>query len=167
MMQNCEFQKADKLLQSLGVQSARRSGAWDGGARHRNLRGNRGRINRGTKPTVTPLAESVSTYIKRRQEHVGYTKSGWVTGALQIRGAKGLGKIPQWIRRHRGPGSGTDATRGPNPHIILTNNVPWIGQTFGGRQEGKALQGFDRILVKDPSIKAQKLRQKHSHLLAA
>jgi hypothetical protein len=41
MMQNCEFQKADKLLQSLGVQSARRSGAWDGGARHRNLRGNR------------------------------------------------------------------------------------------------------------------------------
>jgi hypothetical protein len=168
MMQNSEFDKADKMLQSLGVQSARRAGAWDGGARHRQLRTNRGRINRGTKPTVTPLAESVAVYIKRMKDHVGYTKSGWITAARQIPGAKGVTRgVPVWVTKHAGPGTGIDATRSPDPSITLTNRVPWIATNFGGRQQGMALKGFDKILLKSLQVKAQHLRQKHQHLLAA
>lgn len=168
MMQRGEFDRAEDFLRRLNISVSRlQVQPWDSGRRHQQMRTRTGRINRGVKPVVIDNVEPLKAYIKRHKDNVGHTKSGWTNAARQIPGVKGLTKIPQWIRKQRGPGSGIDGTRTENPFIQLNNNVPWISQVFGGRQHGKALQGFDRILIKDLMAQARHLRQKHARLLAA
>jgi hypothetical protein len=169
MVKRGEYNQAEDFLRKLKIRvSALQIQAWDDGSRHRQLRSSQGRIAKGKRPIVIGDIDALRAYIKTVKARVGYTKSGWINAARQIQGAKGLSKVPQWIKKHSGPGSARDGTRsGENPYIVLTNLVPWIGKVFGGRQESQALRGFDELIAKDLLAQLRHLRARNSRFLAA
>jgi hypothetical protein len=169
MVKRGEYDQAEDFLRKLKLRvSSLQVRGWDDGARHRQMRNSRGRINKGVRPIVIADIDSLRQHVKKVKARVGYTKSGWINAARKIPGAKGLSKVPAWIKKHAGPGSAQDGTRsGQNPFITLTNNVPWISKVFGGRQESQALRGFDQVIAKDLMAQVRYLRSKHQRLLAA
>lgn len=156
-------EEAWRLLQSAGLAASNLGvSPWDGGTLHQQLR-NRGRINRGNKPVIIPDTKQLVDYVKKAIKRVGYTKSGWITAARQIPGAKGISRVAAWIKRHTAPGAGIDRTRGAqDPQIQLINRVPWIDRNFSTRQETKAFEAFDTLLAKDLRAAIAHLKQKRN-----
>jgi len=101
--------------------------------KHRDKR--TGRVSK--KPDKYYVA-SVDTegYIKKRLKRVGMSKGGWAQCARLVGNLK-AGKngkaadnargIPQWVKRHKHGGEVKDKTNNTkNPHVIMTNTIPWI-----------------------------------------
>lgn len=108
-----------------------------------------------------------NAYARLVMSHVGWAKSGWITAARQIPGAKGFAKIPKWMS-HPAPGSGEDGTRsGTDPYIKLTNRVKYVGDVLSPGIEQGAREAFERSLMKELDTVCNLLRRKHPELLAA
>jgi hypothetical protein len=169
LMKSGQYDKAEKLLQGLGVKgSALRVEPWDDGARHKRLRNKRGRISRGTKPVITTDPQAFKAHRKEKLNNVGFTKSSWYTAGKQIPGAKGLGRIPAWIKKHKAPGRGIDNTRGnDNPHIILESLLPWMETAFSSRTNNLIFKHFGDLVEKALLAELNYHRQKAEREMGA
>lgn len=156
-----ELEQARALLQSLAVKgSALMVVRWDGGARHKQMRNSRGRINRGTKPMVVDDPQALKDFKKKKVNQVGFSKSTWITAARGIPDAQGLSRVPAWIRKHSAPGTGIDKTRGDNPHVILRSNLRWMDSAFSARTNNALFKRFGDLIVLDLTHAIEALKRK-------
>lgn len=96
--------------------------AFDGGARHQQMRNNRGRVGGKGAPGYVADAKELKAYIKTIQGRVGWLAAGW-NDALA-----GLGISPaQWISRHPAPGTGSIVVNDNGIEITMTNSVSFAG----------------------------------------
>lgn len=112
---------------------------------------------RAYKPRMLFIAADVEKYSDEVAKRVGMSKAGWSACARLIgasNGLKGDGArgIPAWAKKksHGSNGAIVDATRfGNNPHVILTNNIPWISRICK-----KAEQDFAVRIASDKMLKS-------------
>jgi len=130
---------------------------FDGGAQHRQLRNNRGRIPPSQKPImVVRNPSALKTYVATETKKVGQGKGGWATCARILGGVRGL---PRWITKHGSPGQvlenyGTDRTS-----ITIINQVPYASAIITPSQKSEAIQIAVTRLFKSIQI-AQRNRGK-------
>lgn len=92
-------------------------------------------------------APEVKRYIRRKQDHVGWAKAGW------LRAYRGLGgtRVSDWVARHGYMmGSLVNATgpENPNPYIQVNNNTAW------GAKNNQA----DRVVSRALSARARAMK---------
>lgn len=157
MISNGDFEGARVLLASLGMKAQYLDiMAWDAGARHRQMRNARGRVNRGVKPSIVSDKKSLADYMKTIIKRVGWAKSAWIAAAKMIQGSK-IGRVPTWMKQSGSPGVGTDKTSDPNqPHVTLQNNVKYIGDLVDDRAILRAQTSFEESLAKEIEIILEK-----------
>ena len=117
---------------------------FDGGASHRQLRNNRGRIPPSQKPAmIVKNPSALKTYVATETRKVGQGKGGWATCARILGGVRGL---PRWITKHNSPGQvleqyGTDQTT-----ITIINQVPYASAIITPSQKAEAVNiAADRL----------------------
>lgn len=108
---------------------------------HESLRDNRGRVRRRRLRTFVlgrPDTGALLRHRKRKQDHVGLAKAGWLPGLV----GTGSSAVAGWIMRHYvrfGPaflGSYEDRSQDPdNPELIARNTTPWASR----RDEGERI----------------------------
>jgi len=112
---------------------------------------------RAYKPRTLFLTEDIEKYSDEVAKRVGMSKAGWSACARLIGSANGLKGdgargIPAWAKKksHGNNGSIIDATRfGNNPHVVLTNNIPWISRICQ-----KSEQDFAVRIASDKMLKS-------------
>lgn len=130
---------------------------WDHGARHRQLRNNRGRIGKSNDPQVIDDKKSLRAYLKLIEDRVGWAKAGWITAAKKI-GTKGLSKVRGWIKNLPAPGAAQDLTNDENrPRIILTNRVKYASRALNQTQFDRTAQQFENAIVAELKAKLKAL----------
>jgi hypothetical protein len=139
------WDRAKKILNRSG--SALKTTAidnFDGGAAHRQLRNNRGRIPTSQKPVmIVRNPSALKTYVASETDKVGQGKGGWATCARILGGVRG---IPRWVTKHNSPGQvienyGTDRTT-----ITLINQVPYASEILSASQKAEAVNiASDRL----------------------
>ena len=95
------------------------------------------------------LATIYDPYEKHILSRVGWAKSGFMSAASGIPGAKGITQAPQWMRQNA-PGSSVDRTNDEtNPTFFLDNDVPYVSAIFSGYQMFKAEERFEQSLTSE------------------
>lgn len=95
---------------------------------HKTARNRRGNVSRHVPAQIVTNPKAFSQYAEKKVKLVGLAKGGWAAAAKQVGGMRGL---PRWVTRHARSdiGNATDNSRDSNnPHVILRNTVPYIGQ---------------------------------------
>ena len=89
---------------------------------HQAWRDRRGRARKTRFVTLRPQQRALRKVLKESLAHVGWAKSGWLTGYLALGGTR----APEWVTRH-GSGNGTyiDGLQTENPFVELYNNTGW------------------------------------------
>jgi hypothetical protein len=83
----------------------------------------RGRVPVAVEPRVTVPAELLKTYLKARQQRVGFLASGWNVAAAKL----GF-KPPPWVWRHQAPGAVAIRVTDKDIVIRATNQVRYASQ---------------------------------------
>lgn len=163
MIRKRDIAGAQALLKRSGIpMRGLQLAMFDGGEKHRRMRDSRGRINKGTAPTLIIDFGMIPKYKKIIKGNVGYGKSAWVNAARQI-STLGLGQINGWIKNKSGSGTGIDATRNTNyPTIYLTNNVSWITKAMTPSFMANAHESFGRSVRAQAYEAADKIIKKHN-----
>jgi hypothetical protein len=120
---------------------------FDGGAGHRNVRNNRGRVSKRQEPLfVVQTARNLSAYIKAQVFRVGEGKAGWAACAKILGGTRGL---PQWVTRHAGtiaPGFVGKNYSGNVKIVRLENQVRYAQNLLTPGDKAQAVKiGIDRM----------------------
>ncbi len=148
--------KAQAILQRFG--HALRStpiATFDGGAQHRQVRNNRGRVTGAQKPVmIVRDPQRLAKYVASETDKVGQGKGGWASCARVLGGVRG---IPRWITNHKSPAAvsekyGTDVTE-----IILTNKVPYASEILTASQKSQAVD-----IAHDKLLKSIQIAERHA-----
>lgn len=155
-------ERAAELLRSAGLKASNLNlGTFDGGAAHRAALptiARRGSHNR--PPIIVPDTKALAAYARKQEKRVGWAKSGWITAARQIPGAKGFSKLPAWMKQ-AAPGKGQDSTRGTtDPYVVLFNSVPYIAKIFSAHAGSDAFSAFEDLIAKDLRAQIDHLNRK-------
>ena len=95
------------------------------------------------------LATIYDPYEKHILSRVGWAKSGFMSAAGDIPGAKGVTQAPKWMRQNA-PGSADDRTDNEsNPSYYLNNDVPYVSEIFSASQMAKAEDRFEQSLTSE------------------
>ena len=84
-------------------------------SKHERMRTNRGRVNKGVRPTLAAFPATARKYLRDVQSRVGWAKSAWVRTLL----ASG-GTAPGWLQRHAAKSGTVLANFGENPSVTAT-----------------------------------------------
>lgn len=107
---------------------------------HKARWNSRGRVRGNAPSLIVPNAKDIRDYIKVVKKRVGYAKAGWITAGSRV---GSITRVPAWITRHRGAAPGTADDRShdkTNPHITLTNRVPYISRILPDHEVADALR---------------------------
>lgn len=117
---------------------------FDGGAAHRSLRNNRGRIAGAQKPVmIVQNPEALKAYVVLETNKVGYGKGGWASCARSLGGTRG---IPGWISRHNSPAQVIERYGADLTQITLINRVPYASAILTESQKAEAVNiAADRL----------------------
>lgn len=89
---------------------------------HNAWRDKRGRGRQTRFVTLRPQQRQYKTVLKESISHIGWAKSGWLTGYLALGGTR----APAWVTRHGSQnGSYVDGLAAENPYIEINNNTGW------------------------------------------
>lgn len=121
-------------------------------SKHKNARGNNGRVKAVLPPSDRQLVTSpaqLNRFVKKESQKAGMAKGGWAGGAGALGGIRG---IPAWVHKHREWGSAIDRSQqGDRPHIVLKNRIHYIDAmiTQGRVQEAIFEQrtNFEKMMV--------------------
>lgn len=137
--------------------------AFDGGAAHKAARDPRtGRVrSRANAGRVLLLDErALDAYIAKRQDNVGYGKSGWADVARQLGGIRGIGAkgdiSASWLT-HQGSGRGRVQWTGNNDSLLLTitNTITYADQILPPTARREAVEIAHNRLIKNLQIAAK------------
>lgn len=122
---------------------------------HQRSRNRYGNVSRQRIAQIVPDAKEIKTYIKQRQQLVGFAKAGWISAGSQL---GKVTRVPGWITRHvgRAPGSAIDNTKGIDPHVTLINSVRYVGTILPPSERAAAL-----------AIQREKMLSHIEHVLAS
>ncbi len=124
--------------------------SFDGGAAHRQLRNNRGRIPPSQKPVmVVKNPSALKTYVASETKKVGFGKSGWATCGRILGGVR---DIPGWITRQNAPGQVIENYGTGRTSITLINQVPYASSILEPSRKTEALQIAANNLFKSIQI---------------
>ena len=111
---------------------------FDGGAQHRQLRNNQGRIPASQKPVmVVKDAQKLKSYVLTEIKKVGFGKGGWAACARALGGTRG---IPGWISRQNAPGTVIENYGATVMSITMTNQVPYASAILSPAQKQEAVR---------------------------
>lgn len=143
LVRNGRYDKARELLNALNIDPYMQTqvGKFDQGGEHQKARyGARRKVSRNQFPRLgVTNFNLIRSYMKKIKDRVGIAKAGWAACAKALGGVRG---IPAWVHQHtsaRRLGGVEDFTTGKNPHVILTNSVPWIDKCLNQGQMQKAI----------------------------
>lgn len=143
LMRAGQYDKASELLKSLNLHPFQyaRVGRFDGGLEHKKARfGGRQKVPKNQLPRLGATNfNNIRSYINKIKERVGIAKGGWAACAARLGGFR---DIPAWVynqAKQRSLGGVEDFTAGKNPHVIMTNSVPWIDKCLSQGQMQKAI----------------------------
>lgn len=143
LMRAGKYDQASDFLKSLNLHpfSYARVGKFDAGIEHKKSRfGGRQKVPKNQLPRLgVTNFNNIRSYINKIKERVGIAKGGWAACANRLGGLK---DIPAWVYNHakqRNLGGVDDFTSGKNPHVILTNSVPWIDKCLSQGQMQRAI----------------------------
>ncbi len=114
---------------------------FDGGAAHRQLRNNQGRIPKSQKAVmIVQDATRLKTYVDLETKKVGFGKGGWVACARALGGTRG---IPGWVSRQKSPGTVVERYNTAISSVVMTNQVPYASEiiTAGGKADAIRIAG--------------------------
>ncbi len=112
--------------------------AFDGGAQHRQLRNNQGRIPPSQKPVmIVKDAQKLKSYVVAEIKKVGFGKGGWAACARALGGTRG---IPGWISRQNSPGTVVENYGATVMSITMTNQVPYASAILSPAQKQEAVR---------------------------
>jgi hypothetical protein len=120
---------------------------FDGGAGHRSVRNNRGRVSKRQDPLfVVQTPRNLTAYVKTEVYRVGEGKAGWAACAKILGGTRGL---PQWVTRHAGkiaPGFVGKNYSGNVKTVRLENQVSYAQNLLTPGDKAQAVKiGIDRM----------------------
>ncbi len=132
----------DRAAKILGRSGARLKSTlidnFDGGAQHRQLRNNRGRIPESQKPVmIVKDAQKLKSYVSSEIKKVGFGKGGWAACARALGGTRG---IPGWISRQAAPGTAVENYGATVMSITMTNQVPYASAILSPAQKQEAVR---------------------------
>ncbi len=111
---------------------------FDGGAQHRQLRNNQGRISASQKPVmIVKDAQKLKSYVVSETKKVGFGKGGWAACARALGGTRG---IPGWISRQGAPGAVVENYGANVMSITMTNQVPYANAILSPAQKQEAVR---------------------------
>ncbi len=111
---------------------------FDGGAQHRQLRNNQGRIPASQKPVmIVKDAQKLKSYVASETKKVGFGKGGWAACARALGGTRG---IPGWISRQSAPGTVIENYGASVMSITMTNQVPYASAILSPAQKQEAVR---------------------------
>ncbi len=111
---------------------------FDGGAQHRQLRNNQGRIPASQKPVmIVKDAQKLKSYVLTEIKKVGFGKGGWAACARALGGTRG---IPGWISRQNAPGAIIENYGATVMSITMTNQVPYATEILSPAQKAEAVR---------------------------
>lgn len=116
-----------RLLSDYGMQNLKSTpfGPFDGGARHKQNRNRRGRVQRRGPLYIVTDPKALQKFTKEKVANVGTGKSAWASCARQLGGVRG---IPYWATKNRAAGRVENlSTRPDDPRIILHADVDYMG----------------------------------------
>lgn len=89
---------------------------------HNAWRDKRGRARKTRFVTLRPQQTAMRKLVQESINHIGWAKSGWLTGYLALQGTR----APEWVTRH-GAANGTyiNGLSAENPYIEIYNNTGW------------------------------------------
>lgn len=90
---------------------------------HRRNRDSRGRVRRELSPKIKVRASDLAKLIRDKKRMVGFLASGWKAAASKF-GAR----LPAWINRHAGPGSGRVRLNATMVEVSATNSVSYASR---------------------------------------
>ncbi len=110
---------------------------FDGGAAHRQLRNNQGRIPASQKPVmIVKDPQKLKSYVVSEIKKVGFGKGGWAACARALGGTRG---IPGWISRQNSPGTVIENYGATVMSITMTNQVPYASAILSPAQKQEAI----------------------------
>ncbi len=117
---------------------------FDGGAAHRQLRNNQGRISKSQKPVmIVKNPKTLKTYVDSEVKKVGQGKGGWATCAKALGGTRG---IPGWVSRQNSPGQVIENYKAELSSVTMTNQVPYADQILSETEKQNAIEiAADRL----------------------
>jgi hypothetical protein len=132
----------DRAAKILNREGSRLKGTlidnFDGGAQHRQLRNNQGRIPASQKPVmVVKDAQKLKSYVLTETKKVGFGKGGWAACARALGGTRG---IPGWISRQNAPGTVIENYGATVMSITMTNQVPYASAILSSAQKQEAVR---------------------------
>lgn len=143
LVRNGNYDRAQQLLNSLMIDpyGSTMVGQMDDGKEHQLVRhGSRKKVSKNQFPRLgVDFFKAVPAYVKKIQQRVGTAKAGWAACAKALGGFRG---IPAWVHKHTSErllGGSQDFTSQKNPHVIITNSVPWIDKCLSQGQIQKAI----------------------------
>ncbi len=123
--------KYGNALKSTPIQS------FDGGAQHKQLRNNQGRIPPSQKPVmIVQDPTRLKTYVASEQKKVGFGKGGWSTCASKLGGTRG---IPGWVSRQNAPGDVIEDYGKDISKVTLINQVPYASDILSPENKEDAI----------------------------
>ncbi len=134
-----EWDRAAKILYRSGsTLKSTLIDSFDGGAQHRQLKKNRGRIPASQKPVmVVKNPQQLKTYIISEIDKVGFGKGGWAACARALGGTRG---IPGWISRQNAPGTVAEDYGAAIMSITMVNQVPYASAILSPAQKKEAVR---------------------------
>ncbi len=117
---------------------------FDGGATHRQLRNNQGRIPKSQKPVmIVKNPKTLKTYVDSEVKKVGFGKGGWATCAKVLGGTRG---IPGWVSRQNSPAQVIENYKAELSSVTMTNQVPYASEILTEFEKQNAIDiGKDRL----------------------
>ncbi len=112
---------------------------FDGGAAHRQLRNNQGRIPKSQKAVmIVQDAAKLKSYVDSETKKVGFGKGGWAACAQALGGTRG---IPGWVSRQKSPGTVAERYHTAISSVVMTNEVPYASEiiTAAGKADALAI----------------------------
>ncbi len=111
---------------------------FDGGAQHRQLRNNQGRIPPSQRPVmIVKNPSTLKTYVSEEAGKVGAGKGGWATCALALGGTRPL---HAWITKHNSPGTVAESYSSTPMFITMTNHIPYATEILSPAQKSEAVR---------------------------
>ncbi len=111
--------------------------SFDGGASHRQLRNNQGRIPKSQKPTmIVKNPSALKSYVDAEVKKVGEGKGGWATCAKVLGGTRG---IPGWVSRQNSPAQVVESYKAELSSVTMTNQVPYASEILSEDEKQNAI----------------------------
>lgn len=119
--------------------------SFDGGAQHRQLRNNQGRIPASQKPVmIVKNPSALKAYIGSELKKVGQGKGGWASCAKALGSTRGL---PRWITKHNSPATVLENYNTSVMKVTMINQVPYASAILSPSQKAEAVRiAIDRLL---------------------